>query len=158
MAEPLCRLPLGEPTLKQTWSPKLASRDSRPALLLYTNYDDERFQALVQLPLPPMINHVGCVCRAVRASRCGSVPSNLVLPGGLAWVAEMAWRIWCCKAAIATIHQLSCVMACLCSAFCTSAHATQPWRGSLLIIPNSQQQTFNIPCTLSALSIARSSR
>ncbi|KAL6701071.1 hypothetical protein J3F84DRAFT_360113 [Trichoderma pleuroticola] len=53
-----------------------------------------------------MINHVGCVCRPVRASRCGSVPSNLVLPGGLAWVAEMAWRIWCCKAAIATIHQL----------------------------------------------------
>lgn len=124
MAEPLCRLPLGEPTLKQTWSPKLASHDSRPALLLYTNYDDERFQALVQLPLPPMINHVGCVCRAVRASRCGSVPSNLVLPGGLAWVAEMAWRIWCCKAAIATIHQLSCVMACLCSAVCTSTHAT----------------------------------
>ncbi|KAL7915250.1 hypothetical protein GGI35DRAFT_436459 [Trichoderma velutinum] len=34
-------------------------------------------------------------------------------------------------------------------------HATQPWRGSLLIIPNFQRQTLNIPCTLSVLSIAR---
>ncbi|KAL7937046.1 hypothetical protein V8C35DRAFT_214120 [Trichoderma chlorosporum] len=30
--------------------------------------------------------------------------------GGLAWVAEMAWRIWCWKTAIATTHQL--VMTC----------------------------------------------
>ncbi|KAL6807157.1 hypothetical protein GGI42DRAFT_269405 [Trichoderma sp. SZMC 28013] len=152
MAEPLCRLPLGEPTLKLGAPNWPLTTSTQRYTYYYTNYDDERFQALVQLPLPPMRNHVGCVCRAVRASRCGSVPSNLVLPGGLAWVAEMAWRIWCCKAAIATIHQLSCVMAC---AVTVRPHATQPRRGSLLIIPNSSRQIHSTsPCTCLLLGMS----
>lgn len=51
-----------------------------------------------------------CVCRAVRASRCGSVPSYLVLPGDaepadqVAEMAALANR--CAETAIATTHKL----------------------------------------------------
>ncbi|KAL6878863.1 hypothetical protein J3F83DRAFT_724182 [Trichoderma novae-zelandiae] len=82
------RLPLGQPTLKpgSANSPPLTTSSPSRGSERH-EHDDERFRPLVQLPLPPMMNHVGCVCRAVRASRCGSVPSYLVLPGD----AEPGW-------------------------------------------------------------------